>query len=581
MVLELIDWAIIVALLGLSVLIGLYFSKRSSSGLESFILGGRKFPWYLAGISMVATTFAADTPLAVTELVAKNGISGNWVWWAGLIGGMFTTFFFASLWRKSGVLTEVELLELRYSGKMASVLRAVKAIYLGLIMNVAVIAWVNAAMITILTVFFDIPTERVWLIIFGLMLFASFYSSLGGLWGIAVTDAIQFGLAMIASVVLAYFVLDAPQIGSLENLVKQVPEGSLNFFPEFGSSAKDGVFSITFGAFIAFVGVQWWSSWYPGAEPGGGGYVAQRMMSTKSDKDSILATLFFQVAHYALRPWPWIIVALTGFVLYPELMDTNPKMMYVQAMKDYLPTGFKGLLLASFFAAYLSTISTQLNWGASYLTNDIYKRFIQPKATEKALVKNVRLMTLLLAVLGTIISLFIQNISDVWSFVLECGAGLGLILILRWYWWRINALTEIVATLSPFLYYSIAKFYLEPMNTTLFVDQKGTFFFTVILTITTALIVAFVSKPEKKETLLNFYNKVQPQGFWSVVDGVNSLSKLGGNFIAWISGVIFTYSALFTVGYALFGQWNSFTISSICLVVSLTTFVLTIKKIQR
>ena len=449
-----VDWAIIILLLSISIGISLYFKKRASQGMESFLLGGRKFPWYLAGISMVATTFAADTPLAVTEIVAKDGISGNWIWWAALIGGMFTTFFFASLWRKSGVLTEVEFIELRYSGRYASALRGIKSVYLGLIMNVAVIAWVNTAMLTILQVFFDLDTTQLWMILFGLMLFAAIYSSLGGLWGVAVTDAVQFIFAMVASILLAYFVIDSPEIGSLTNLKAKIPSETLNFFPSIGeTSAESGLYAISLGTFIAFVGVQWWSSWYPGAEPGGGGYVAQRMMSTKSNKDAILSGLFFQIAHYSIRPWPWIIVALAGFVLYPELMETAPRMAYASAMKDYLPTGFKGLLLASFLAAYLSTISTQLNWGAGYLANDLYKRFIKPSSTDKEQVNVTRVITVILAVFGSIISLYITDISGVWEFVMECGAGLGFILIVRWYWWRINALTEITATVSPFVYY--------------------------------------------------------------------------------------------------------------------------------
>ncbi|MCT4663905.1 MAG: Na+:solute symporter [Flavobacteriales bacterium] len=576
--LHLIDWAIIIALLLLSLLIGFAFKKRASKGFESFILGGRKFPWFLAGISMVATTFAADTPLVVVELVAQNGISGNWIWWAGLIGGMFTTFFFASLWRRSGVLTEVELIELRYGGRNASILRGVKAVYLGLIMNVAVIAWVNNAMVTILQVFFEVDTTQIWWILMALMLFASFYSSLGGLWGIAVTDAVQFVFAMVASVVLAYFVLDTEQVGGLSGLVNQLPSQHLSFFPKV-SSVSDVGFSISLGAFIAFVGVQWWSSWYPGAEPGGGGYVAQRMMSTKTEKDSVLATLLFQVAHYALRPWPWILVALSGFVLYPELMETAPKKVYVLAMKNYLPVGFKGLLLASFLAAYLSTISTQLNWGASFLSNDFYKRFIRPAASSKDLVKNARIMTVLLAVLGGIISMYITTISDVWVFVLECGAGLGFILILRWYWWRISATTEIIATVAPFLFYSISRFWLEPMNTTFFVDQKGTFFITVLGTVLVSLISILFTKPEKRGVLENFYHKVQPSGFWGEIGG-NSFQGLGFNVLAWISGVLFVYSSLFSVGYFLFNDMDAFKVSIAILIGSLIIFSFAFKRIK-
>lgn len=567
-----IDWAIIVLLLSVSIGISLYFKKRASQGMESFLLGGRKFPWYLAGISMVATTFAADTPLAVTEIVAKDGISGNWIWWAALIGGMFTTFFFASLWRKSGVLTEVEFIELRYSGKSASALRGIKSVYLGLVMNVAVIAWVNTAMLTILQVFFDLDTSQLWMILFGLMLFAALYSSLGGLWGVAVTDAVQFVFAMIASVLLAYFVIDSPEIGSLANLKAKIPADTLNFFPSIGeTTAESGLYAISLGTFIAFVGVQWWSSWYPGAEPGGGGYVAQRMMSTKSDKDAVLSGLFFQIAHYSIRPWPWIIVALAGFVLYPELMETAPRMAYASAMKDYLPIGFKGLLLASFLAAYLSTISTQLNWGAGYLANDLYKRFIKPSSSDREQVTVTRVITVLLAIFGSVISLFIENISGVWEFVMECGAGLGFILIVRWYWWRINAITEITATVSPFIYYTISKFILEPELGEAYASQKGTFFFTVFMTVITSVVVGLNSKPESQETLERFYNRVKPNGFWSVITKEeNQLGKMKYNFMAWISGMVLTYSILFGTGYFLFDNWSNF---MNCVILALITFV--------
>ena len=577
-----IDWAIIVLLLSVSIGISLYFKKRASQGMESFLLGGRKFPWYLAGISMVATTFAADTPLAVTEIVAKDGVSGNWIWWAALIGGMFTTFFFASLWRKSGVLTEVEFIELRYSGKSASALRGIKSVYLGLIMNVAVIAWVNTAMLTILQVFFDLETAQLWMILFGLMLFAALYSSLGGLWGVAVTDAVQFVFAMIASVLLAYFVIDSPEIGSLINLKAKIPEETLHFFPSIGeTTTESGLYAISLGTFIAFVGVQWWSSWYPGAEPGGGGYVAQRMMSTRSDKDAVLSGLFFQIAHYSIRPWPWIIVALAGFVLYPDLMESAPRMAYASAMKDYLPIGFKGLLLASFLAAYLSTISTQLNWGAGYLANDLYKRFIKPESTDKQQVNVTRFITVLLAVLGSVISLYITDISGVWEFVMECGAGLGFILIVRWYWWRINALTEITATISPFLYYTISRFVLEDHFGSAYAEQKGTFFFTVFMTVITSIVVSLTSKPESLETLKTFYNKVKPNGFWGIISGQkNELGKMKYNFMAWISGMTLTYSVLFGTGYFLFENWSGFITCVVLTVITFITLVFSTKRIE-
>ncbi len=556
MALHWIDWMIIIALLVISFCINLYFKNRSAQGLESFLLGGRKFPWYLAGISMVATTFAADTPLAVTELVAQGGISGNWIWWAGLIGGMFTTFFFASLWRKSGVLTEVELIELRYHGKPASILRGVKAIYLGLLMNVAIIAWVNKAMLTIIEVFFDVSPTTMWMIIIGLMLFSALYTSIGGLWGVAVTDAFQFVLAMIASVILAYLVVNSPDIGGLEAMIDKLPEQSLHFLPSIGSDVGSMAWTISMGAFLAFVGVQWWASWYPGAEPGGGGYVAQRMMSTRNEKESMLSSLVFQILHYCIRPWPWILVALSAIILYPDLMETSPREGYVLAMKDYLPSGLKGLLLASFLAAYMSTISTQLNWGAGYLSNDLYKRFIKPEASEKRLVAITRLFTIGIAIIGCGLSFVITSVSGVWEFVLECGAGLGLVLILRWYWWRINAFSEIAATIAPFIAYTFSKYFLEDYLGQDFIDQKGTFFFTVLFTTVSWILVTFLTKPERKETLENFYAKVNPMGWWSPI-GENQLGKpMLINVLAWASGVLLTYSVLFGIGKFLFQEWQ-------------------------
>jgi SSS family solute:Na+ symporter len=364
MELQWIDWSIIILFLLTSLGIGIYYKKKSSGSLSDFFLGGRNLPWYIAGTSMVATTFAADTPLAVAELVANNGIAGNWLWWSFLLGGTLTTFFFAPLWRKANVLTEVELLELRYDGKKAALLRGFKAIYLGVFINILIIGWVNLALNALLVVFFDIPPNEVLYYTGAAMLLAALYSSLGGLWGVAVTDAFQFVIAMIGSIVLAVIVVNSEQVGGIAGLKEKLPPGSLNFFPQIGDGSLGAGLTLSFGAFLAYAGFQWWASWYPGAEPGGGGYVAQRMMSTKSPKDSVYATLLFQIGHYCIRPWPWIIVALCAVVLYPDLAVADKKLGYVMAMKEFLPTGMKGLLLAAFLAAYMSTISTQLNWGA-------------------------------------------------------------------------------------------------------------------------------------------------------------------------------------------------------------------------
>ncbi|MEW6468386.1 MAG: sodium:solute symporter family protein [Bacteroidota bacterium] len=559
MLLAPIDWIIIAAYLLLSLAIGLYYKNRASGSLSDFFLGGRNLPWYVAGISMVATTFAADTPLAVNELVAQHGIAGNWLWWSFLSGGMLTTFFFARLWRRAEVLTEVELIEFRYGGKAAAFLRGFKALYLGLFMNCIIVGWVNVALIAILNVFFNIPeSEALWYVA-GAMLLTTVYSTLSGLWGVAVTDMVQFVIAMTGCIVLAVIVLHDEQIGGIEGLKEKIPAWSLQFFPNIGETkgGLPGTLTISIGAFLAYISVQWWASWYPGAEPGGGGYVAQRMMSAKNEKHSIFATLFFQIAHYCIRPWPWIIVGLCCIVLYPEVSDK--KLGYVMAMKEFLPAGLKGLLLVAFLAAYMSTISTQLNWGASYLVNDFYKRFMRPKEqfasnaqAEKHYVQISRITTLLTMGIALYVTTLISSISGVWSFIIECGAGLGLVLILRWYWWRINAWSEITATAAPFIGYSVSRFLLG-------LEFPDSFFLTVGFTTAAWLLVTFITGPESDETLKRFYDKVRPQGAWNPVRQRMNItghkSRLGGLFVCWLSSVAMTYSILFLSGKLIFKEW--------------------------
>jgi Na+/proline symporter len=552
MTLHTIDWLIIAGFLIFSLLIGLYFRKKASKSMESYFLGDRSMPWLVAGISMVATTFAADTPLAVTELVGLNGISGNWLWWSFLAGGMLTTFFFAKLWRRAGVLTEIELIELRYSGKPAALLRGFKALYLGLLMNVLVIGWVNLAMLTILTEFFGFDAMTNYLILAGLMLLAAAYTALSGIWGVAVTDVVQFCFAMVGTVILAYIVVNSPQIGGISGLMEALPPSTFQFLPEIGPGGSGAeTLAISAGAFFAYMGVQWWSSWYPGQEPGGGGYVAQRMMSTKTEKGAVYATLLFQVAHYCLRPWPWIIVALCCLVLYPQLEGTGLRVGYVRAMKDFLPTGLKGMLLAAFLAAYLSTISTQLNWGASYIVNDFLRRFTMRERSERVYVWASQVVTLLLMVTGLVVTFFITSISGVWQFVLECGAGLGLVLILRWYWWRINAWSEITATIAPFLAYAVSHYALDMVF-------PNSFFLTVGFTTIAWIVVTYLTVPEKNETLKRFYQQVRPDGFWAIPgSGIEvAESNMRPLFICWLSAVAFTYGVLFLTGKILFAQWN-------------------------
>lgn len=645
MALSFLDWAILFVFLAVIVFIGLSYRKQSATGLTSFFLGGRNLPWYLAGLSMVATTFAADTPLAVTELVGNSGISGNWLWWNLLAGGMLTTFFFANLWRRANIVTEVEFIELRYSGRPAAFLRGFKALYLGLFMNVLIIGWVNLAMITILQGFFGIDYFTAALYTGLLTVLVAVYASLSGLMGVVVTDAIQFVVAMTGSILLAVFVINSEQVGGIEQLKSSLPAGSLNFLPQINSNSGTDVLAMTGASFLAFFGFVWWASWYPGAEPGGGGYIAQRMMSTKNEKHAVGATLFFQVAHYCLRPWPWILVGLAAITVYSipknasyELgqqitwmqesgIDQNLLMMpytefdatlekdatlnnyrerltriragfaaeridnaaldnaavytkdkrfgYVFAMRDFLPKGMIGLLLAAFFAAFMSTISTQLNWGASYLVNDGYKRFLKPEATEKQLITASRAATILLMIVGLGVTMIIQSISGVWQFIMECGAGLGLVLILRWYWWRINAWTEIVATIAPFVGYSLAHFVFK-------MEFPYSFFVTVGFTTLAWLLTIALTKSEPESKLLSFFELIKPDGFWGPIRNLSAGSAKNSNLanliICWLSAVLFTYAVLFFIGKMLLHEWAEGAISFAVASVSLTVLLVFIKR---
>ena len=443
--LNIIDVGVIVAFLLASLGIALLVKKRANSSKNSFFVGNRNLPWFVVGISMVATTFAADTPLAVAEIVGKNGISGNWLWWYAMMGGMLTAVFFSYLWRRSKVVTENELISLRYYGKPARFLRVAKAAYLGIFINIVIMAWVNLAMLTIFKSFFNIDYFTAFTITVALMILVAIYSSISGFLGVVYTDVLQFVLAMTASIVLCYMVLDLPEIGGLKGLAEKLKPEQMNFFPSERTGNK-------WLNFLTLISVVWWASWYPGQEPGGGGYIAQRMAAAKDEKNATFASLLFQIAHICLRPWPWIIVGLSCIILYPELSGDELKNGYVYAMRDHLPQGIKGLMLVGFIGAYMSTISTHLNWGASYIVNDIIK-LNKPNLKQSKEVLYGRLSTVGLMVLAAIVSTQITSISGTWLFIMECGAGLGLVLILRWYWWRINAWTEISATIAPVFFY--------------------------------------------------------------------------------------------------------------------------------
>jgi len=567
MALQFIDWLFIALYFGISITIGVLYSRRAGRSTSEFFLSGRNLPWWLAGTSMVATTFAADTPLAVTELVARNGIAGNWLWWNFMFGGMLTVFFFARLWRRAGIMTDVEFVELRYAGKAAAFLRGFRSLYLGVFMNCIIMAWVNLAMASILEGMFGIPRDQVMLYVGAALLFTAIYSAMSGLWGVAVTDVFQFVLAMIGTIVLAFVVLGLPQVGGIAGLEAQLPDWALRFAPQVGGDSTlqstGGALALTVASFLAFVGIQWWASWYPGAEPGGGGYIAQRMMSAKDEKHSLFATLWFTIAHYCVRPWPWIIVGLATLILYPELPADEKRLGYVFAMRDFLPVGLKGLLVASFFAAYMSTIATQLNWGTSYFINDFYRRFISPagdfvneRAAEKNAVFLSRMITIVIMIVSLIVTAMLDTISGAWAFIIEAGAGLGLVLILRWFWWRINAWSEITAMIIPLVTYAFIAYANSAYH--LGIAFPETLYYIVTVTTIGWLIVTAVTPPTEEATLIQFYRRVHPGGVgWRriarLVPDVKSDTGYGGLFLNWIAGVVLVFSMLFGVGKIILG----------------------------
>jgi SSS family solute:Na+ symporter len=552
--LQFIDWLLIVLYFVLSAAVGLYYSKRAGKSTADFFLSGRNLPWWLAGTSMVATTFAADTPLAVTELVATHGIAGNWLWWNMAFGGMLTVFFFARLWRRAGILTDVELTELRYSGRPAAFLRGFRALYLGIFMNCVIMGWVNLAMASILEGLFGIPKDVVLWYVVGAMLITALYSAASGLWGVAVTDVFQFVIAMGGTIILAFVVLGLPQVGGITGLKEKLPATVFQFLPGIGGEGLGAgtALALTVSAFLAYVAIQWWASWYPGAEPGGGGYVAQRMMSAKDEKHSLLATLWFTVAHYCLRPWPWILTGLATLVLYPNLGVADKKLGYVYAMRDFLPAGLLGLLVAAFLAAYMSTISTHLNWGTSYVINDFYKRFMKKDGNEKHYVMISRLATAGMMVTSIIVTANMDTISGAWSFIIEAGAGLGLVLILRWYWWRVNAWSEIAAMVAPFIGYWFVKYHTG-------IHFPESLFAIVSFTTVCWLAVTFLTKPESESTLTAFYRRVHPGGvLWKRISDklpdVKGDSGFAHLFLDWLAGVVLVYMTLFGTGKLLLGE---------------------------
>lgn len=571
--LTLIDWLIIGAFFVVSLLIGLLTSRQAGKSAKDFFLSGRNMPWWLLGVSMVATTFSADTPNLVTDIVRTNGVSGNWVWWAFLLTGMLTVFVYAKLWRRSEVTTDLEFYELRYGGKPAAFLRAFRALYLGVFFNVAIMATVSLAAIKIGGVMLGLSPEQTLLLA---SIVTVIYSSLGGLKGVLLTDFFQFFIAMAGSIAAAVYVLGLPEIGSLDTLLAH-PNVSdkLSFFPDFEDM------NLLVPLLIMPLAIQWWATWYPGAEPGGGGYIAQRMLAAKDEKNAIGATLFFNVAHYALRPWPWIIIALSSLVLFPQLSDIQKAFPHVpadklghdlaySAMLTYLPTGLTGIVLASLIAAVMSTLSTHLNWGSSYVVNDFYLRFVKPKASEKELVNVGRISTVVLMVLAAFLALSLSNALEAFQILLQIGAGTGLIFILRWFWWRINAYTEISAMVISFV---IAVFFesLNPKWGWVIIPEDQSYLkivYGVSLTTLVWVLVTLFTQPEKDEVLLSFYRKVKPAswGWKKILDKYPQEKQEAGRLPQEIGlmlvGSVMVYAALFATGFWIYGKQSFALIAS-------------------
>ncbi len=559
-----IDWIIIGLFFVLSSLIGFAVAKKSGSSASEFFLSGRRMPWWLLGISLVATTFSADTPNLVTDIVRQNGVAGNWAWWSFLLTGMLTVFVYAKLWRRSGIFTDLEFYELRYGGKPAAFLRGFRALYLGIFFNVMIMATVNLAAIKIGGVMLGLsPVES--LLIAGVV--TAVYSMFGGFTGVLYTDFFQFIIAMFGAVAAAYYSLSHPMVGGLSKLLAtESVKAKLSVMPDFSDP------SLWIPVLLVPLAVQWWSTWYPGAEPGGGGYVAQRMLAAKDEKNAVGATLLFNLAHYALRPWPWIIVALCSIIVFPDLASIQSAFPNIDpsivkddlaypAMLTFLPHGILGIVLASLIAAYMSTIATHLNWGSSYIVNDWYKRFMKPEANDKELVNIGRFSTALLMLLSAIVSLYLSNARNAFGILLEIGAGTGLIFILRWFWWRINAWSEIVAMSVSFLFAISSRIFLGDGWL-----EHEKLILGVVITTTAWVTATLVTQAENKEVLLSFFKRIRPATWgWKPViqlglsekyltadDIEPSQTKLEIKGI--VGGCVCVYGALFTIGNLLYGD---------------------------
>src|SRR5437016_367943 len=574
----LLDWSAIVAYLGITLFLGLYFRSRSGKSVDDYFVSGRNVSWWLAGTSMVATTFAADTPLVVTGLVYTQGVAGNWLWWAFLLSGMMTVFLFARLWRRSGLLTDVQFAEMRYSGKPAAFLRGFRALYLGLLMNCLILGWVTKAMTSIVGVTLGVSDRNALAIcVLFLIPFTGIYVALGGLWGVLWTDLFQFALKMAIVIGVAWYAVSA--CGGMAALLSRLGEmraaspgagDATSFFPDFSRPiSAEALWVLPVVTFLVNIGVQWWSFWYPGAEPGGGGYIAQRIFSAKDERNGLLSVLWFNLAHYALRPWPWILTALVAVVLYPGL--AQPERGYMLVATRQTPHALLGILLAGFMAAFMSTVATQLNWGSSYLVEDFYRRFLKKNGSEAHYVNVSRLATVFLVIAAALVALQLGSVGAGWKIVLELGAGTGGVYLLRWYWWRVNAWSEIsamtaalattLALHSSWLWTALAG-RAQPFSGSDPVIFAKTTLCTTGVTTLVWIGVTLLTPAEPGDTLVKFYRKVRPQ-----ITGWQPVAKLAGdepvtrdlgrNLLSWLLGCILIYSALFCIGEFCFGRYRN------------------------
>jgi solute:Na+ symporter, SSS family len=602
-----LDWVVIVGYLLINLAIGIYYRRRSGGNTEEFFISGRDVSWWLAGTSMVATTFAADTPLFVCGVVAKQGIAGNWIWWAFCVGGMLTVFFFARYWRRAEILTDVQFVEIRYGGKPAAFLRGFKALYLGLFMNCFILGWVTKAMINIIVVLlgpviaagtvvnvgflghYTLPDPQrtaLAICIFVIIPFTGLYTFIGGLWGVLVTDLFQFVLKMAMIIVLAWVAV--AKIGGMQALEShlhvietnvhasgRVTSNPLAFLPDFHLGITgEALWTLPLLTFIVYLGMQWWLAWYPGAEPGGGGYVAQRMFSAKDEKNSLGATLWFNIAHYALRPWPWIVTALVAIAVYSPnggihpnpAFAANPEQGYVMVLRDYLPAALRGLMVAAFLAAFMSTVGTQLNWGTSYLVNDLYKRFMVRHSDEKHYVFVGRLLTVVLVLVSGYTASQLSSIGAGWDVVLSIGFGTGAVYILRWYWSRINAWSEISAMIAAAAMTILLNTHYQGRLLIPFTGSDALVYaksslLTGGVTTVVWLLATFITRPETDATLTSFYRRVHPtvygwRGIAKLVPELPEVRDVASNAFDWVMGIILVYGCLFGIGKLVFGEWG-------------------------